>query len=673
MKHSGIKRRLLCLVLAATMALPLTSAVASAAAEKELSLSQAISLTVKNSSKLRSITLSKIKKQIQLKQAYSAIADTRRNESTIRFSLLFNIRWPEEHGMPKEVELLTKVPDIQSEIKILNAKYNYTVLSETAKCEQQYYDVMYCNYEVDFYKAMLAEAEEAYNKILREYAAGNAKKSDIDYMKKQVKDAQNSLSKAQSAYEAAKSKLSKIIGRDVTKGYTFGSTLPAVNIDRSMLPSIENYALQNDFTYYEARENLNNAESANDTMKSVYSGRYGSDVANVMSYINSCKARGEELDYEVFIDKYNAFLSKIEAPWKGSYKISLIFFSISIPKEWFKGEFSGDRYLEDERYALFVNLAELEEIRAEKESAEEELLSSINDGYDTLAASKSAYTQAVGYLSDAEDSYEEALQDNMAGLVEYTELYDKKIGLMEQQKSIYEMRTDYAKSISEFNLLTSGFISDIIFGTDNSALKDYEDGISTGDMVDSNTPSWYVDTHGSDYKCEFGVKIPSSYGVTHYELYTEDDLQIGARTKINGKLKGINVIYSDSSLLKLKFYANNELKYIAVFDGMQYFGTLDMQSVDGGTEQLSAGKWSISNRGIKSTFRVTSDMFDFDSFEVYYKEQLVGKGTAASGFSHLSSTFGDLSDFSVVLYYAGAEMARLEVIKTGSGEQLLVY
>lgn len=673
MKQNRIMRRIACLLLAAAIMLPAAGAVCQAAAEQKLSLSQAVSLTVKNSRKLRAITLSKVKKQIQLKQAYSAIADTRRNESTIRFSLLFNIKWPEKHGMPKEVELLTKVPDIQNEIRILNAEYNYNVMAETAKCEQQYYDVMYCDYEISFYETLLAEAEEAHRKIVRAYAEGNAKKSDIEYMKKQVSDAETALATAQSAYESSKAKLSEIMGTDVTKGYTFICTLPTVELDRSMLPAIEGYALENDFSYYEAKQNLNNALSANQTMKSVYSGRYGSDAANMLSYINSCKARGEALDYEVFISKYNSFLSKIEDPWVGAYEINLFFFTISIPKEWFKGEFSGDRYLEDERYALFVNLAELEETKAAEQSAQKELLSSISDGYDTLTASRKALEQAEDYLGTAEESYALAQQDNLAGLVSFTELYDKKVGLMEQQRSIYELRTDYACSVSEFDLLTSGYISDIIMGAKNTALKEYDDGVSTGDSLDDSVPSWYVDISGSDYKCEFGVKIPASYGVTHYELYTADDLLVGARTKVTGKMKGLNVIYSDSSLLKLKFYANDELKYIAVFDGMQYNGTLDMQSAQGGTDKLSAGSWALNRNGIKSTMLLTSDMFAFDSFDVFCGDALIGKGTAQGGFSHLTSTFGDMTDFSVVLYLSGAEMARLDVITTSGGEQLLVY
>ncbi len=668
-----MKLKLLALALcAAIISLSISGEAFAAPTERTLSLEQAVALTLKNSDKLQNVTVSKVKKQIQLKQANAAVADTRRRESTVRFSLLFNIKFPEKHAMPKEIELLTKIPDIQSEIKLLNMEYNDAVLAETADCEQQYYTTVFKAYDTEFCENMLKQAREGFDRIKLSYARGEAKKSDVEYMQKQVSDAEAALKKAKTSYESAKKKLSGIIGTDVTKGYAFRCELPSVDLKASDLEKIQRYAEKNDYTYQKALEQKNAADSRTQTVKSVYSGRYGGDASSVMSYINSCRARGEKIDYEVFIQKYNQFLTKIEEPWAGSYVINLLFFKIYIPKEWFKGTYSGERYLEDERYALFVSLTELDEAEQQRKSALNELMTALSDGFDALLESKAAYDSAGSFLAKMQRDYADALRDNMAGLAEYTELYDKKIALMEQQKSIYEMRTDLAKSISSYNRQSANYLADKVLKTGNPALISYEDGISSGEMTDGSVPSWYVNILGASYKCEFGVKIPDSYDVTHYELYSDSGVKIGEKTEIGKTTTKISTVYADTSLLTLKFYNEDTLKYTAVFDGMQYCGTLEMQPAENGGG-LPAGTWSVAENGMKATFSVSSETFLFDKFELYFGEIKLGEGTDKAGFTHLSSTFGDISGFSVKLFSNGKEMAVLTPVRNSEGKRLLVY
>ena len=667
----GVSTRIISFLTAAAVFCTVFSGMPARAEETTLSLPQAISLALKNSDGIRKVTLSKVKKQIELKQAYAAIADTRKNESTVRFSLLFNIKFPEKHGMPKEIELLTKVPDIQNEIRILNAEYENARLTAIADCEQQYYTVVADAYDVEYCGNLISEAQSAQKQVRAAYAGGTAKKSDLDYMEKQLSDAQSALSKARSTYERDKEKLSSIIGVDVSKGYKFSCDFPETEISRSMLGDIKDYALKYDYACYKALQNKLNAESSTETVKSVYSGRYGGDASVVMGYLNSCRARGEAVDYEYFINIYHSFLSAIQRPWEGNYVIRLLFFKIKIPKEWFKKTYSGERYLEDERYALFVSLAELDEAEQDRKSAYNTLTSAVTDGFYALGESRSACLSAVGSLGAAESEYSDALADNRKGLVSFTDLYDKKVALLEQQKSIFEMRADYAKSLSAYNLQCAGYISDKLGGSGNSGIKNYEDGVTTGESGSTSEPSWYVTVSGASYKVSFGVNIPDSCDVTDYELYTSDGKQIGKRTAVGKTMTGLSTIYSDTSLLTLKFYRDGALKYTATFDGMQYSGTLDMQSAQSGTQKYTAGSWSVSASGLRSVFSITSDKFTWDSYELYHDGTLIGRGTAAKGVSHLSSTFGDMTGFTVKLYNSGAEQAELSVTATADGQKLL--
>lgn len=670
MKHGRLFRGFTALTAAAVFCAAIPG-IPARAEEVLLTLPQAVSLALKNSDSLKKVTLSRVKKQIELKQAYAAIADTRKNESTVRFSLLFNIKFPEKHGMPKEIELLTKVPDIQSELRILNAEYENARLTTVTDCQQQYYTVVFSAYEVDYYENLLSEAQAAQKQVSSAYSAGNALKSDTEYMDKQVSDAKASLTKARSTYERAKEKLSSVIGTDVAKGYKFACDMPETEITRSMLSDITDYSLKNSYSCYKALETRNNADSSTETVKSVYSGRYGNDASIIMSYLNSCRARGESVDFDYFIKIYNSFLSTIQRPWEGAYVIKLIFFKIRIPKEWFKKTYSGERYLEDERYALFVSLAELDEAEQDKKSAYNTQTAAVTDGFYTLQEARSAYLSAAGLLSSAEKDYSDALDENRKGLLSFTDLYDKKVSLLEQQRSIYEMRTDYAKSLSAYDLQCAGYISDKLSGSSAGAIKNYEDGITTGETADSSQPTWYVNVGGASYKSTFGVNIPDSYDVTDYELFTSEGKQIGKRTAVGKTLTGLSTVYSDTSLLTLRLYKDNELKYTAVFDGMQYSGTLDIQPADTGSSRFNAGSWSVSAKGLRSVFSVKCSEFTWDSFELYSGSTLIGKGTPEKGVSHLTSTFGDLTGFTVKLMNSGEEQAELKVTKTTDGQQLL--
>ena len=104
----------------------------SLAASRKLTIDEVRKLSQENSEGLQSVIIDKIKKEIELKQAYDGIRDIRKKESTVRFSLLFNIKFPEKHGMPKEIELIMKVPTIQNEITVLDKQKPYEKLKSTS-------------------------------------------------------------------------------------------------------------------------------------------------------------------------------------------------------------------------------------------------------------------------------------------------------------------------------------------------------------------------------------------------------------------------------------------------------------------------------------------------------------------------------------------------------------
>ena len=111
-----------------------------------------------------------------------------------------------------------------------------------------------------------------------------------------------------------------------------------------------------------------------DLMKS----QYGSKMNLIDSYINQAR-RGEKLDSAAFRKKYDGLLEAVDEPWQGSFRILFI----RIPKEWFKGEVDGIRYVEDEPYVLYESALNYYDLYSEELSTRKELTSQVKESYES--------------------------------------------------------------------------------------------------------------------------------------------------------------------------------------------------------------------------------------------------------------------------------------------------
>ena len=155
-------------------------------AENMLTLQDIRTLAIENSTGLQNTKIDLVKKQIELRQAKEGIADIIKKESTIRFSLLFNIKFPEKHGMPKEIELLTKIPEIENDIKVLNEKKNSEALKSQTTAEQAYYDVLFAQYQQQKTIDRLEQLEQSQYVIDKQVKLGKAKQSDLEYIQDSI-------------------------------------------------------------------------------------------------------------------------------------------------------------------------------------------------------------------------------------------------------------------------------------------------------------------------------------------------------------------------------------------------------------------------------------------------------------------------------------------------------
>lgn len=631
-------------------------------AENNLTLQEVRTLAIENSQGVENTKIDLIKKQIELKQAKEAIADTIKKENTIRFSLLFNIKFPEKHGMPKEIELLTSVPEIENDIVILEKKKQNEMLKSQTAAEQAYYDVLLTQYKQRSIASRLEELKEAEVQLDRQVKLGTGKKSDLEYIQDSISALEKERARNIVLEDEKITKLAGIIGKDHLLGYEMTEEIEEASFQRSQLEEMTNYALEHDFELFQKRQARMLAEKETNVILGIYKNVYPQYMSEIESYIKTHE--DSQIDYEDFIARYNTTLDNIDSPWYGSYVINLIFFKIYIPKEWFKGEYSGTRYMEDEKYQLFLTLVDRDKAIQEEKQAEQALKETIKTAYTTLKTMEGSIKEMQENLVQSEIRYQQKLQQNQKGLVDFTELENTRESLYQQQSALYEAKIEYAKSLSTFNEQTAGFVNDFL-EISQTEEKNYDVGQSA-----MNQATWHIKTNITDYNFMFGVFVPEEYDVDSYQLFYEGEA-IGEKLPLTETLTHLSVAYGDTTLLTVMFYKGDILKYIAQIDGVSYDGVLNMQPAEGKAENIQkqiqqAGTWNLQQADIvRCAFSIATEQYHYDSYDLLFEQKVIGSAQKGNAVVTLHLYFEPITNLKVRLKKDGRELAILHLEENG--------
>lgn len=648
---------------------------------KTLTMQESVMLALKNSPELIENSAELVKKEIELKQAREAIRDIRRKESTVRFSLLFNIEFPEEHGLPKEIDLQMKVPTLQSDIRELTKKKEDIRLAVKTQTELIYMDVLLEMDNVEFLKKTYENNKKTLQRIDKAYKLGEASKKDVEFLEKEVGTSEKQLRTAIMNFENKKEKLSERIGLNVKTGYTFDKTFSFLSIERSELESIINYTVAHDFDLYRVMEDRKVAETKVENLRGIYTNRWGSMVGVIEQELN----KKGQLDYEDFLRKYHKGLDNIANPWEGSYKINLLFFSIKIPKEWFMLEYSGLRYFEDEKYALFVSVIEKDKAIKTEENTRKELIQKVKDSYNTLKTLEIAYLDSKDQIEELKKKYEAAQRENKIGELSFSELESVKSEAEQGETTVFNNLIEYNKSLSTFNEVTCGLIDQYKKGKLGFDRNEYASGDSFAEEVESEEttkPEWYINTILSEYKWSFGVKLPESYGITHFVLLTKDNMQIGEKTEVSSTLSHVPITYSDSTLLIVELYKEDKKIYRAYIDGGQYGGELELEAIgeeikkdeDANIED-EIGSWEIQEvqKGLVSSISIhLKDSKLATHYELFGQDSnQIGERVAINEkIYHLPLVFSDIKNLEIKLY-KDDEIAGEALLEEKDGNKIL--
>lgn len=661
------------------------------AAVSEISIAEARKHAVINSKGLRDARLEMIKKTIEKKEAREAITIARKREKYPWFSLLMSINLPQRSMLPRAIELTMKIPQIDAELFSLRHKVRYENIKAQHDAEVAYYDALLARYVVDRQWLYISETKETLERVRREARIGRAAADDVEYLEDALDGYEQALIKAIQDLEAVLEKLSRITGLKLNVNTKFIDYVPYAALDRTMLDNIVEHALKNDYNLLQATQDRKVAQAKVVELIHLYNNRWGGTVRSMTQYVQSQLGRQAEkldvrIDYDRFLNAYyEPALDRIESPWRGAYKIKILFITIRIPKEWFKLGTVAERYFDDQKYALFDAIVERDKAIDTEDDIREQLIQQVRDTYRTLKQLEAVNDDAINNLARQERNYESSLRNNRLGLTTFQELHADKISFYGQQDSSYEALLEYGKTIAMFELYTSGYL-DVQSGSfSGTQLQDGDSWISRS----GQTATWYVESLLTDYRFTFGLFLPEDLRVTHFELYTSNHQQIGDTTEKSDTISHLPLSYQDSAMLYVKLYDSDELKYFGYLDGFGTDGELLLEATSGITKPaielpIASGVWSINKQNqFSALFELgISEDWIWDEFELLYpaansdnaEDLIIGsrRFTAGSTLSYLPSAFANPEQLLVKLYQSNQLVAELVLIEVEVGAGVLV-
>ena len=664
----AVKKRLLSLVMATVLLLSAMAPTATAAANRTLTVAQAETLALYKSAALKKINVEVRKKQVELKEAREAVRETRRRENSWSFSLLFSIKAPEKHDMPKEMDLLMAIPQVQYELQGLNREAVKVRLEVLYTVKNQYMEAAFQQRTLENKQLQLRDAQATLKRVIQEFAAGRGEQADVEFMETRVRDLQTDIGRATINFDKAKDRLSTTMGLNVRVGYRFQEylletdTITLDEFDQKLMP----YAEKNDFDLYTAIQARKLSEIELDYAASVFGGRYSKYASSLMSFIRANRGTGQ-MDVDLLQQKYEATLEAIDKPWQGAYKIRIIFFTISIPKEWFMKRFTGLRYLGDEKYILMLAAVNNDQAVQAEEQAYIDLRTKLRDTYDILREMEFSLRTEREALAVGRTLYDNILKDNRMGLATFADTESKKVDLQAKEDAIYALQVDMSKTLAMFNYYTLGYL-DYRLGAGAADTMGY----GSGSLNQPATPQWTMNDTVADYKFEFGViNIPEELTATHFELYDNDGQRVGERVAIDETIAHLPLTYSGSSRMVVKLFAGNKYIAWAELDGSLYGGDLELNTdVEAAIEPVvpAFGIFQVKEVSYRGEMSIVPDsVVNYDSYAVFYEGRQVGERRARGDkTTYVAGMFRDMNQIEVALYLDGTELVRLGLKQTGA-------
>lgn len=573
MKHKKAYR-VISFILAVCLLISTIEFTTAQAATKKITVAMARSFGLANSSSYK-LQQSKIElANVQYEQAVEALRLKKKNQTTFRWSPLLSFHLPESLNLSENYEYQYEPLELQSKIDTMEHKLSDLVYEINYNVSSLFVKVYVLQEKISYNEERLVVYESTLNKNKRRLALGLASQTDIDSMESKVTSVQTTLSSDKSSYEAQKKKLSDLIGVDVTSGYTFEDPFVEGEISRDILDDLTTYTLEHDQTYYEARIATSNALLALNTNYSLMKQQYGSNITMLDGYIDQIK-NGESVNTSAFKLRYNEFLKKIDEPWTGYKKI----WFVKIPKEWFKGEIDGVRYVEDEPYVLYESALEYQDAVKEQESTKTDISNEVTDTFENYVSTKKAMESLEQQQEDKKAELDKDKKLNLLGKMTYDEYASVQDEYESIQIELMEAKADYSELLYSFDRLTCGKISEMLGLATFAVSADSTGGYSYAVENEGSGVYYYIHQMAAENVFEFGLTVSEDADValTDFELWV-DGVQVGSRTPLSSVIRHLSLDLDKTDRVFVRIYNNDTFVDDCDIDPTVYSGKLDITS-----------------------------------------------------------------------------------------------
>ena len=625
-----------------------------AAGEKLLTLNMAKKSGLANSPAYEKLESQLQVKEVSLKQAVKSIKLKQKNMATFRWTPLLSFKFPEKPNLSEAYEFQFKPIQIQAEIDMVKHKMTDEVLAVYENVSNLYVEIVVLQDTISFNEDRLSSMEKTLKKNRLRLKLGQATQSDIDVMEKAVRTLNDKISADKRSLEADKKKLSKVIGMDVTTGYRFENPFINSKIQRSQLKDLIQYTLDRDETYYEVSMNASTSLISLRTNYNLMAGQYGDKMGYISEYVNQAIA-GQKINGRAFKSKYEEFLKAVDAPWQGHIRILFI----KIPKEWFKGQISGIRYVEDEPYALYEAALEYQDALLEKNNEKESLTQQVEDGFNNLVSMRNAYLSLIQQAEEAEKQLKADEILNRLGELTYEEYKTSLDDYENLQNEMFEALAMYSQTLYSFDRLTCGGITALLEGT-GADLNASGGGESYVEEEYAHGAYYYIESIIQEQEFRLGVGIPEDFdvNVTHFELWC-DQTRIGARTEVDKTIRHLGLAKDNVSEVKLRFYDGTTFVDDCIIDPEVYSGPLEIVKsyTTVKQENLEIGTYTSETGSVTGMVTITLKPEASEEIGYYLVKNEDGKYLVTStlipiktGFRYLSLVQGSMDTLTIEFY-----------------------
>ena len=514
---------------------------------------------------------------------------------------------------------------------------------------------IYARKKIAFLDEARISQEETLERNRARVKTGEAKIADVEKMEDSLEKLVTDVSQAMREMETLKKKITAMAGVDVRIGYRFENPLISVSPNRDALPTLVEHTLENDHGYYEAKLNsrlgLLSLETNEKLMKQHYKGK----MDWIQSYVDQAK-EGKEIDGDAFQAAYDAFLGEIEKPWNGDIRILFI----KIPKDWFKGEQDGVRYIEDDPYILYTDALEYVDLKNEEDTVKSSLKTSVGDSFEAIVTTWNSYLSLQETAGKQETAMDKALLLNRLGELSYEGLRAEQDAYKQAQMEELEALGEVSALLYSFDRLTCGGMTKYISGQ-LTAMEPAYGGDSFLSAEELNGASYYIKTRAEDHVFLFGIVIPEDFSlsVSSFELWV-NGTQVGERTEAGQELKHLTLALDGIEKAAVRLYDGEKFLDECQIDPEASSGELE---ITGGYEIVPAGSgravatYTCTTDKILGITEITFRPLAGEKIAFYQIQDLNGIGMGASteipteeSFSHLSVAADDLENIRAVFY-----------------------